>query len=167
MTREKHYIAVDKEEVMRCTWCGSAESNKWRRGKSRGVYCSTTCENADGFDAGLCCMIITPVFWIFILLSMVDTNPELFQPSGFLAMIIFMGPLITIFGLLPLILGFRKISIINKVRAAVPKGSKDFDKVFDERYLHCEKCGAPLEMIDGAIPVKCSYCGFLNRASYT
>ena len=166
MGNRKNYIAVDKEEVMRCTWCGSAESEKWIRGKSRGVYCSSTCENADGFDAGLCCVITSPIIWIFIMLLMLDTNPELFQPSNIPILIILLGPLFLIFGLIPLIFGLRKVSIINKAKAAVPKGSKDFDDVFDERYLHCEKCGAPLEVVDGMIPVKCSYCGFVNRVSY-
>lgn len=157
MTRDKYYIAVDKEEVMRCTWCGSAESEKWIRGTNRGTYCSSTCENADGFDCGVICGIIIPAVLLFAMLSIFDTNPELIQ---------FIVPWFAIFGLGSLIFSLRKISIINKAKAIVPKGSRDFDEVFDERYLHCEKCGAPLEVIDGAIPVKCTYCGFVSRVLY-
>jgi len=166
MGREKDYIAVDKEEVLRCTWCGSAESAEWIRGKSRGVYCSSTCENADGFDAALCCSIIVPALWILYMLSFLSANPEFFQPSAIPFTVTIIGPVFMIFGLVPFIFGLRKISVINKAKAAVPKGSRDFDEVFDERYLYCEKCGAPLEVIDGAIPVRCSYCGFMNRVSY-
>ena len=147
---------------MRCTWCGSAESEKWIRGKSRGVYCSSTCESADAFDAGLCCGFISPIIWILMILSFWDSNPELFQSAS----ILFIGAFFTIFGIIPLIFSLRKMSTINRAKAAVPRGSKDFDEVFDERYLHCEKCGAPLEVVDGMIPVKCSYCGFVNRVSY-
>jgi len=136
MGRERNYIAVDKEEVMRCTWCGSAESTEWIRGRSRGVYCSSTCENADGFDAALCCAITAPAYMIVPLLSFLSDNPESFQSSGIHFIVAVFGPLFTIFGLVPFIFGLRKISGIYKARAAVPKGSKDFDEVFDERFLH-------------------------------
>ena len=166
MSRDKHYIAVDKDEVMRCTWCGSTESKHWIRGKSRGIYCSSTCENADDVIGNYCFSIICSAGFVLIFLSFLlsfDIGSILVIGGiGFIGFISFL----VVLGLVPIALGLRKISIISKARTEVPKDSKDFDEVFDERYLQCEKCGASLEVIDGAIPVKCSYCGFVNRVSY-
>lgn len=167
MKQDKHYIAVDKEKVLRCTWCGSTESDKWIRGKNRGVYCSPTCERADSLDGGLCCLIMSSVIWMFVMIVSYLSYPELLQSSNILYTLILFGPFFSIFGLAPFIYGLRKIWIINEAKAAVPRNSRNLDDLFDERYLHCEKCGAPLEIKDGAIPVRCQFCGYVNRVSYS
>jgi LSD1 subclass zinc finger protein len=154
MTGEKRYIAVDKDEVLRCAWCGTTESAHWIRGKQRGVYCSSTCETADR-------SICNSICGLFLLIAVL---------SGYLSSVgvsdnpITLFPIV-LFGFLSLLIIWQYF-IVSKARSKVPRDSRLHDELFDERYLRCENCGAPLDILDGAVSVKCTYCGYMNRVSY-
>ena len=154
MTGEKRYIAVDKDEVLRCSWCGTTESPHWIHGKERGVYCSSLCKTADSLECnGICGFILViAILSGYIPAVGVSNNPIVLLPA-----ILFGILLITIIG---------KFFTINKARSKVPRNSRLHNELFDDRYLRCENCGAPLDVLDGAVSVKCTYCGYMNRASY-
>ena len=154
MKDRRRYIAVDKDEVMRCSWCGTTESTHWIRGKERGIYCCSTCKTADTPDCNGICMLALAIGVISGSLSSfrLSDSPIVLLPT-------------VLFGfLLLLILG--KSYVVIKARSKVPRNSRLHDELFDERYLRCENCGAPLEILDGAVSVECSYCGYMNRVSY-
>jgi len=51
------YIAVDPTKIVRCQWCGAAESEEWHRTRY-GVYCSMDCFYAAQANGYLCAYII-------------------------------------------------------------------------------------------------------------
>jgi hypothetical protein len=77
------------------------------------------------------------------------------------------GALFVIIALCPLIISVSRVSAARRARKKVPRDSRRIDRVFDKRYLHCQNCGAPLEMMDGRTAMKCSYSGTISRTSYT
>lgn len=167
MSSEKHYIAVDRKMVMRCGWCGTAESSSWIQGDhGGGVYCSNTCMDADNVDKARDQTIVSLLVWfIFIIpswLMLYDSQDLLMYSDLPLTIVVF----ITLFLSCPLSLSIAKLSAGRKARKKIPRNSRRLDKVFDERYLHCANCNAPLELMHGKISVKCSYCGFVNGVSY-
>jgi len=163
---EKHYIAVDRKMVMRCGWCGTAESSYWIQGdQGGGVYCSNTCKDADSGDNALCATIGSLALCLFVVISV---WPLVYNAPGRIGsdFVLGLGILATIVALCPLSFNIAKLSAGRKARKKTPRNSRRLDKVFDERYLHCVNCNAPLELMHGKTSVKCSYCGFVNRVSY-
>ena len=162
LRREKHYIAVDKKRVMRCKWCGTTESDDWMDS-----YCSKTCSVADSLGDELCGAVIFPTLWISAVISLPTYDPQLLLLSDIVYTVEVVGALFVIIALCPLIISVSRVSAARRARKIVPRDSRRIDKVFDKRYLRCQNCGAPLEMMDGKTAMKCSYCGTINRTSYT
>ncbi|MFW9909829.1 MAG: hypothetical protein ACFFEF_14775 [Candidatus Thorarchaeota archaeon] len=161
MGKKKHYIAVDSRSAMRCQWCGTTESKHWiSRDEGGGIYCSTTCALAAD-DDNWCCIVIFPVLWIMLLAS-----PEFTWSSvDIISIILFVVATFTLCALGPLIVSIRKELAIRKARRNTPRNSRRFDKVFKTSFLYCENCGAPLEVTNGNLQMKCLYCGFVNKVS--
>jgi LSD1 subclass zinc finger protein len=164
---DKHYIAVDKDEVMRCSWCGTTESKRWIRAENRGVYCSSTCDHADDVIGKYCFGIVISIVLCTIFLSPVF-SPDFgsIVAVGGTGYILFLSFIAVFLGVLPIGYSLWKISVISRSRTEVPRQLRDVDILFDERYLQCEKCGGPLEIVDGATAITCSFCGYVNRTSY-
>jgi len=76
------------------------------------------------------------------------------------------GIALTFYILCPLIFEIRHRAASRRAREKVPKNSRIKDAIFDERYLQCENCGAPLDVENGNTSVRCSHCGIINRVSY-
>jgi len=165
MSDERHYIAVDRAMVMRCKWCGSTESEKWITSESdgwvSGTFCSVTCKDAyRPYDE----LVIAIVFFIIPSLYILIDFDWLFD---ILLILMFIIPIFIICIIGPFAWGLVNLSAGRKARAITPKNSRRVDRVFDERYLRCENCYAPLEQKDGKTTVKCMYCGVINRTSYS
>ncbi|MFW9893921.1 MAG: hypothetical protein ACFFFO_17080, partial [Candidatus Thorarchaeota archaeon] len=161
MPGEKHYIAVDRKMVMRCGWCGTAESSYWIQGDQGGdAYCSSTCKDADSVDKTLARTIgsLALCFFLVIPSGLIVYNAQGLVGFDF---ILGLGILTTIIALCPLSLNIASLLAGSKARKKTPRNSRRLDKVFDKRYLHCVNCNAPLELMHGKTSVKCSYCGFV------
>ena len=168
MSKKSHYIAVDKDEVMRCNWCGTAESEHWvHKDEGRGVYCSYECRTADEYNSALCTTILFPILWIAIVLTMEYFVPESSWSTDIFTLAIVLGLTFTAFVCCPLSCSLTQLSDSRNARKAVARGSRRFDRVFDERYLKCMNCGAPIDVEGGKTSVDCSYCGVENRVSYS
>ncbi len=149
------YIAVDPSKVATCKWCGSVESEDWRKGS--GVYCSRECGWADQSENSLLFFLL----WIPIALAIAALNlPSTPDRFPFVSIIlIIVGSPCMIFGFAGR--GFRKdipkdsrktegrMSELALLRAVTSKvscprcdGNIDIREVSEDGVFACEYCGA-------------------------
>ncbi|TFG95241.1 hypothetical protein E4H12_13685 [Candidatus Thorarchaeota archaeon] len=166
MPIEEHYIAVDKDQVMRCKWCGTSESEHWTKGsEGKGPYCSQTCADADNYDSSLGATILFPVLWIIMVVGAIFFSPGFTLPSDISVVAMVLGITFIIFVCCPLTCSLSQLSYAREARKKVAKGSRRSDKTFGMMGLKCRNCGGPLEAKDGAHLVECQYCGIQNKLS--
>ncbi|TFF92673.1 hypothetical protein EU545_00125 [Candidatus Thorarchaeota archaeon] len=159
MTRSnRHYIAVDEDDVLRCKWCGTTESSSWIR-EEGGPWCSYECRSADLYNRNLCGLIAFPLIVLAVWVSSMQAMEDI--PSA-VAMTFWMLPLL--FGcpatcLVPGVISGRK------ARKAVPRHSRWKGRSISQEIHVCVQCGGALDISDGDTLVRCPYCGVLNEAT--
>jgi ribosomal protein S27AE len=162
MDEEHDYVTVDKDSIIRCTWCGSIESKAWKRGgtkgKPSGFYCSEDCFLAGHVELLRRSSRLFPCMGVFGLLI------------AFFDIYIFLTAGIFSFSLsLWLSAKCRRNSLKGiEIRKKLPKGSRSDDRSLDLVVLErtqisaaCPKCGANLDLAEiGPERIfTCGYCG--------
>jgi hypothetical protein len=151
------YVAVDKTKVVRCKWCGTAQSDNWIL-EPGGPWCSWECEESYRHDIGipagpfiLCCasLLVLPVLFIIG-----------HQPPPFVLIAgVFFGSWTCFFALV----WFLEMRESNGTKVKVPKDSRRSDIVAGGELFDCGHCGGCLEVTTNATVTECSYCGFTNE----
>lgn len=148
------YITVDPAKIVRCKWCGVAQSEHWQHTQV-GIFCSTDCYDAERADAR-----IGAFFALVILLA-------------FIVAMIAQLSLVAVAMVLPVLLlavvPFLYCGMLGRnLRKKVPRGSRRDDVSSDLAMLKaissgvsCPRCNANIDIrkIGEDKVYNCEYCG--------
>ncbi len=154
MTPPSHrYIAVDRSSVMRCQWCGTAESSYWVKGEG-GPWCSEGCRSAGTLGSSIVGALLC-VFSVLLVFSPVFVSSPLD--------IVTLSFLIPMIVCCPAFLYGTGIEDGLKTRKRTPRSSRRSDKTLDTDAFFCQNCGGSLEVRVGMATAQCAYCGVTNE----
>ncbi|RDE14175.1 MAG: hypothetical protein C4K48_06475 [Candidatus Thorarchaeota archaeon] len=145
------YVAVDPAKILRCMWCGLAESETWKRTKY-GTYCSTECFYA-AEASGFLCVFILEVVLTSVMIGVATPFP-LFIGLPF-AMLIFSPCLV-----------WARVGWSRQ--KSVPRNSRRNETSSDIALLKaissgvlCPRCNANIDVrtIGEDRIYRCEYCG--------
>ncbi|MFW9800346.1 MAG: hypothetical protein ACFFD9_07915 [Candidatus Thorarchaeota archaeon] len=154
MTPPSHrYIAVDRSSVMRCQWCGTAESRYWVKGEG-GPWCSDECRFAGTLERSIIGVLLC-VFSFLLVFSPVFVSFPLD-----IATLTFLIPMVIC---CPALLYGSNIELGLKTRRRTPRGSRRSSKTLETDAFFCQNCGGSLEVRVGKTTSKCAYCGVTNE----
>ena len=148
------YIAVKKERVVHCKWCGTPESERWVTLEGS-AYCSNTCKSADKYFESISVTIGFPSLFFFGYL-MSGYSFDL-SPSSLIL-------IVPILICCPASVGIPGIVSGRSAQREVPYMSRKIHRSIDQE-VHlqlCGHCGGSLESRKGDQSVQCSYCGTIN-----
>jgi len=145
------YITVDSTKIVRCQWCGVAQSEHWHRARN-GIFCSRNCSHAVN---PYCDIVAVVLLWITYS-PLVLFLPAGYNVIGMLAIILVLSPC-----LIPVKGGLDH-------RKKVPRNSRRDDVASDMALLKaissrvsCPKCGANINLrkVGEDRVYNCEYCG--------
>ena len=165
MPEEKEIISVDKDRIIRCAWCGSAESDYWQHHK---IYCSAACTEAallpepgsSGASLKTCAIILTLTGWayLFPVFGIIIGNMLLAVEGAALSIVL---------SLLVYLYYERAIRSAAQTRVELPKDSQRHDYVRRDELeevvaaITCPLCGADVNpaSTDSRGLYHCEFCG--------
>lgn len=135
---ERVYVAVDSSKVVRCGWCGTAQSSHWVSAKS-GQYCSPECQSADTALSYLCGFIVMQCMVIRAALPLLVPSYSGLATS-FLLLALIPVSFFQIFSIHMLRLFWKGL----RWRRAIPKQSRSEDVPLASAVLAARYIVAPL-----------------------
>ncbi|MFX1369012.1 MAG: hypothetical protein ACFFAY_10465 [Promethearchaeota archaeon] len=168
---DKHdFTTVDKDRIVICDWCGTAQSDEWvKRVDEVGIhlYCSKGCQLADNvqnkaIDSGFLLGVSIAIIILSILLLTNIPNP------GIQISVLFVSISLEMICLACYQDSYGLYQKGRTYREEVPKGSRSDMRELDMVVLEkasisatCPKCGAALNLADVEPDriYKCKYCG--------
>ncbi|MHA2603047.1 MAG: hypothetical protein AM324_013075 [Candidatus Thorarchaeota archaeon SMTZ1-83] len=148
------YIAVDKSRVMRCQWCGTAESRRWIRDEG-GPWCSEACQSASRLENETCGALFC-VFSILVIFSASIQRGMVLDVTTGLIMILFLLSC-------PAVLFGSSIMSGLQTRKQIPRYSRRAGRTLETAGFFCANCGGALEVEVGMTMAECAYCGATNE----
>ncbi len=154
------YIAVDPSKLVRCSWCGSLESEDWEHAQI-GTFCSKSCLNAAESTRG---GSLFACFWIVLMIAIYFSIGGAYLFTNMALMVCIIG--LMVLGLCFLVKHRKGMDSASKI----PKDSRRKESLDDITLLktimthfECPNCDANIDVAD----IKADqvfHCGYCNAS---